>query len=179
MRSKMLGLAIALSTFGLGVAATTLWIAYRMPEVQRLESLRVERGVDLGTLSWPREDTGINSAGQTEQAKTPDRAIRCEWSSRKNAIIDAGVLNGRGIPGETPAPVYPAIAEAAQASGIVVVQVLADECGSVISARAVSGNPLLQQSAVQAAYRWHLAPGLLGGEPVKVRGTLTFNYFVL
>src|SRR6476659_5299406 len=48
------------------------------------------------------------------------------------APISGGVLNGKAI--SLPKPGYPAIAKAAHASGTVVVQVVIDENGSVISA---------------------------------------------
>jgi protein TonB len=46
----------------------------------------------------------------------------------------------------------------------------------VISARAVSGHPLLQQAAVQAAYQARFAPTMLRGEPVRVSGVVTYNF---
>jgi protein TonB len=93
---------------------------------------------------------------------------------KKNVTISGGVLNGRAI--AKPQPPYPAIARAARASGAVVVSVTVDESGKVISAHAVSGNPLLQQAAVQAAYGWRFSPTMLSGQPVKVTGTITFNF---
>jgi protein TonB len=83
-------------------------------------------------------------------------------------------MNGKAI--SKPAPAYPAIARAARASGTVTVQVLIDESGRVTSARAVSGHPLLQQSAVQAAYGARFSPTLLSGQPVKVTGVITYNF---
>ena len=65
---------------------------------------------------------------------------------------------------------------AAGASGSVVVQVLIDEQGNVTSARAVSGHPLLQQAAVNAAQQARFSPTTLMGEPVKVTGVITFNF---
>jgi len=62
------------------------------------------------------------------------------------APISGGVLNGKAI--SLPKPNYPPIARQAHASGTVVVQVTIDENGSVISAHAVSGHPLLQAVAV-------------------------------
>jgi len=52
------------------------------------------------------------------------------------------------------APVYPPIAAAAIASGEVVVEVKIDGKGTVTSARAISGHPLLQAVSVAAARRW-------------------------
>jgi TonB family protein len=94
--------------------------------------------------------------------------------TRPRAPISGGVLNGKAI--SRPQPAYPAIARAARASGKVTVQVTIDESGKVVSARAVSGHPLLQQSAVQAAYGARFSPTLLSGQPVKVTGVITYNF---
>jgi TonB family protein len=75
-----------------------------------------------------------------------------------------------------PKPEYPAIAKASHASGTVVVQVTVDEIGKVISAHAVSGHPLLQAAAVKAAYQARIEPTKLADRPVKVTGTLTYNF---
>ncbi len=65
-----------------------------------------------------------------------------------HAPISGGVLNGKAV--HLVIPPYPAIARSAHASGAVNVQVLIDENGNVISARAMSGHPLLQAAAVAA-----------------------------
>jgi protein TonB len=90
------------------------------------------------------------------------------------APISGGVLNGKAI--SLPKPPYPAIAKAAHASGTVTVQVTIDESGKVISAKAISGHPLLQQAAVQAAYGARFTPTQLSGQPVKVTGILLYNF---
>ena len=92
----------------------------------------------------------------------------------RRAPVSGGVLNGRAI--SKPAPSYPAVARAARASGTVTVQVMIDETGKVVSARAVSGHPLLQQAAVQAAYGARFSPTLLSGQPVRVTGVITYNF---
>jgi protein TonB len=68
------------------------------------------------------------------------------------------------------------VAKAARASGTVVVQITVDESGGVISAAAVSGHPLLRQAAVAAARQARFSPTLLSGQPVKVTGTITYNF---
>ena len=90
------------------------------------------------------------------------------------APISGGVLNGKAI--SLPKPAYPAIARQAHASGTVVVQVTIDENGSVISAAAVSGHPLLRGVAVQAARGARFSPTKLSGQPVKVTGVITYNF---
>jgi protein TonB len=93
---------------------------------------------------------------------------------KPRAPISGGVLNGKAI--SKPQPAYPAIAKAARASGTVTVQVTVDESGSVISARATGGHPLLQQAAVAAARQARFSPTLLSGQPVKVNGVITYNF---
>jgi protein TonB len=73
-------------------------------------------------------------------------------------------------------PAYPPLAKAAGVSGAVVVEVTVDEQGDVISARAISGHPLLKDSAMAAARGWKFTPTQLSGSPVKVIGTITFNF---
>ena len=90
------------------------------------------------------------------------------------APISGGVLNGKAI--SLPKPAYPAIARAARASGTVVVQVLIDENGRVVSANAVSGHPLLQAVAVGAARQARFSPTKLSGQPVKVTGVIQYNF---
>lgn len=90
------------------------------------------------------------------------------------APISGGVLNGKAI--SLPKPSYPPIARAAHASGTVVVQVLIDENGNVVSASAVSGHPLLQAAAVGAARQARFSPTKLSGQPVKVTGVIQYNF---
>lgn len=92
----------------------------------------------------------------------------------RTAPISGGVLNGKAI--SLPKPQYPPIARAAHAAGTVVVQVLIDENGNVVSAKAVSGHPLLQAVAVAAARQAKFSPTKLSGQPVKVSGMIQYNF---
>lgn len=92
----------------------------------------------------------------------------------RGKTISGGVLNGKAI--SLPQPVYPPIAKQARASGTVVVQVLIDEEGNVVSASAVSGHPLLRAAAVNAARGAKFSPTKLSGKPVKVSGVITYNF---
>lgn len=89
-------------------------------------------------------------------------------------VISGGVLNGKAL--SKPQPVYPPIAKAARAQGVVVVQIIVDEEGYVIAAAAVSGHPLLQQASVYAARQARFSPTLLEGQPVKVSGVISYNF---
>ena len=90
------------------------------------------------------------------------------------APISGGVLNGKAI--SLPKPAYPPIARAAHAAGTVTVQVLIDENGTVVSAKAISGHPLLQAVAVAAARQARFSPTKLSGQPVKVSGMIQYNF---
>lgn len=90
------------------------------------------------------------------------------------ATVSGGVLNGKAI--SLPKPVYPPSARAVHATGTVVVQIIIDENGNVISASPVSGHPLLRAAAVSAARDAKFSPTKLGGEPVKVSGTISYNF---
>ena len=91
-----------------------------------------------------------------------------------HAPISGGVLNGRAV--HLVQPTYPPIARSANASGQVIVSVLIDENGNVISAHAASGHPLLQSSAINAARASKFSPTMLSGQPVKVSGTIVYNF---
>ncbi len=88
--------------------------------------------------------------------------------------ISGGVLNGKAT--SLPKPPYPAAAKAVGAKGAVNVQVVISESGSVISATAVSGHPLLRSVAVAAARGAKFSPTQLSGQPVKVSGVITYNF---
>jgi TonB family protein len=75
-----------------------------------------------------------------------------------------------------PSPAYPPAAIAVMAQGSVSVQVSIDEVGNVISARAVSGHPLLRSAAAAAAREARFSPTFLKGEPVAVYGVVTYNF---
>ena len=90
------------------------------------------------------------------------------------AALSGGVLNGKAT--SLPVPEYPAIAKAAHASGSVTVNVIIDEDGNVVSARSVSGHPLLQAAAVAAARQAKFAPTKLSGQPVRVSGVLVYTF---
>ena len=85
-----------------------------------------------------------------------------------------GVLQGSAT--KRVAPAYPQDAIAARIFGTVIVEVTVNEVGRVISARPISGPVELREAAVDAARQWEFTPIKLSGMPVKVIGTITFNF---
>jgi VWFA-related protein/TonB family protein len=88
--------------------------------------------------------------------------------------LSGGVLNGKAI--LLPKPVYPAAARNNGTGGTVIVEVLIDENGKVVSAHAVSGPSMLQPAAVQAARQAKFSPTILSGQPMQVQGTITYSF---
>jgi len=91
-----------------------------------------------------------------------------------HAPISGGVLNGKAV--HLVQPPYPPIARSAHACGAVNVQITIDENGNVLSARPVSGHPLLQAAAGAAARGSKFTPTKLSGQPVKVSGIIVYNF---
>lgn len=111
--------------------------------------------------------------GNTEQGAAPaNPAAQPEKPApaNKKMPVAGGMLNTKAI--YLPQPLTPP----GDANGVVLVQVLIDEQGSVVDAKAVSGPQHLHPSAVTAARLARFTPTLLMGEPVKVSGTLSYNF---
>jgi protein TonB len=73
-------------------------------------------------------------------------------------------------------PEYPDIARRARVQGVVVMEAVINKDGAIDSLRVVSGNPLLNQAAVDAVKQWRYRPTLLNGEPVDVVTTITVTF---
>lgn len=139
------------------------WFYYKL-------DLKVEGTEPVSLLDQrPRGVNGDAAEDSDSGAEAPPPPV-----SPAGTVIAGGVLNGKAV--SKPAPPYPQVAKAAGAHGTVTVQVIVDEKGEVVSAKAVSGHPLLRQAAEQAARRARFAPTILSGKPVKVSGVLTYNF---
>ncbi len=73
-------------------------------------------------------------------------------------------------------PAYPAEAQMARVSGVVIVEALIDPSGSVANARILRSIPGLDEAALSAVSRWQFTPTLVNGGPVAVLMTLTVNF---
>lgn len=125
----------------------------------------------------PAEKTLDPNAPQTTGAEGNTEGEKPNAANANNAKqpdgkkpINGGMLNGKAIylPQPEVAP--------GEATGVVLVQVLIDEQGTVIEAKAVSGPQHLQAAAVNAAKLARFSPTTLMGEPIKVAGTLSYNF---
>ena len=126
-------------------------------------------------VAGPGNGTGDDDGAPPPVVKTPTpKPVEEKTPPPVPKIVSGGVVNGKAV--NLVKPPYPPAARAVHASGQVQVQVTIDENGSVISASAVSGHPLLKQAAEQAARSSKFSPTLLSGQKVKVSGLIVYNF---
>lgn len=80
------------------------------------------------------------------------------------------------VPISTPEPHYPAVARAARAEGLVIIDAVIDEQGNVVEAKVVEGPPLLIAAALEAVLKWKYEPTYLNGEPVALNTHIQVNF---
>jgi TonB family protein len=116
----------------------------------------------------PNKENNTDAGAANNQPQNP--APQPAQPGQKRAPVAGGMLNSKAI--YLPVPEVPA----GDATGVVLVQILIDEQGSVVDAKAVSGPQHLQAAAVNAARLARFQPTLLAGEPVRVSGTLSYSF---
>ncbi len=112
------------------------------------------------------------------QAQSHKRKIhkpaKNELINKKFETISGGILNGKALNLIT--PIYPPMAKTLKINGSVEVQVLIDESGKVITARAISGNSFLKPNSLKAALGSTFAPINSNDQPVRVSGIIIYNF---
>ena len=130
-----------------------------------------------GVIQYNFVEGERSAVAQAHEAPAPkdEKVLEvCLQDCDKNTSDSTGVLKGRAL--KLAKPEYPASARDAGVSGSVEVKVLLDENGRVISAQAVSGDPMLRDVCVEAAKNSLFSPTLLSGTPVKVTGIIRYNF---
>lgn len=74
------------------------------------------------------------------------------------------------------APEYPALARVSRVEGLVVLEAVVAEDGTVREVRVLRSVPLLDGAAVQAVRQWRFNATRLNGEPVPVVMTVTVSF---
>jgi TonB family protein len=123
------------------------------------------------TIPGPLEGVAVGPADGNASVSPP---ATDQSAAAERQPVNKGVLNGFAI--SLPAPKVLPTAKAMGASGTVIVQVLIDEDGNVVSATSTSGHPLLRGSAVDAARKARFKPTLLSGVPIKVSGVIVYKF---
>jgi len=85
-----------------------------------------------------------------------------------------GVLNGKAV--SLPTPQYPAEAHASGDAGQVAVEIVIDEQGNVIWAKASEGPETLRAAAESSAWKARFSSTRLSGQPIKVSGRVLYNF---
>jgi protein TonB len=73
-------------------------------------------------------------------------------------------------------PEYPPIARQLKLQGVVEVEALVAEDGSVETVNIVSGNPVLTRAAAAAVKKWKFTPLKEEGKPVKALAPLSLSF---
>lgn len=73
-------------------------------------------------------------------------------------------------------PIYPPIAKAARASGLVIIDAIISKDGTVRDAKVTRSSPLLDAAALEAVRQWRYTPPTLNGTPVDVIMTVVVNF---
>src|SRR6185312_7210106 len=115
-----------------------------------------------------RDVMGRTSGAMIVRTEMIDRpAVYVENENRSNRVISL------------PRPVYPEDAREQKVAGVVRVLATVDESGSVAEAEAVSGSPLLQEAAVNAARQAKFEPLGRAGRPSKTKTIIAYNFQLL
>lgn len=149
------------------------------------KNLPVPRGIyTIGPEDYNppgREGGSAASTGSGRQVSPPQR-IEIEEPPppadppKQPKVVHKGVITSQAI--SLPKPNYPPLAKQMGIQGMVSVQVLIDETGRVISAKAVGGSPFLTAEAQRAALQARFSPTVLNDQAVKVSGVITYNFLL-
>lgn len=122
----------------------------------------------------PVKNFGVIVFLVASKAAKPNQTVSKMERNRKPTVISCGVCIQKAI--LLPQPEYPSAGTFVNASGKVSVQILIDEKGSVMSAKAVSGHPLLRSASEKAALKAKFEPFLLGKKHFRVVSTIIYDF---
>jgi tetratricopeptide (TPR) repeat protein len=108
-------------------------------------------------------------------AKTTNQAAASEPEApAAQQIVNVGALNELAI--NLAVPIYTAIDRQRNLQGIVTVQVVLDEKGKVVSAKATAGPVLLRSTSEAAALKSKFKPATVGNQAVRSTGFINYNF---
>lgn len=154
------------------------------PPGARLGDRNIGEGVAIGPPNNRAGEPGPPSTGivvpasnETDPAPPPRvKATPAPVKPPDQIRLSSVLISSKII--TKPAPVYPAIAKQVGVQGAVTVEILIDEQGRVVSARATNGHPLLRAAAQSSAYQARFSPTSISGQAVKVSGVITYNFIL-
>lgn len=143
--------------------------------ISEIYSLRV--GLRFINLLYTHADGDAKAHSAWETVRNTLRVFPPVFTAEAltaNKAPNANILNGKAL--RLGQPAYPALAKRDRVSGTIIVQVVIDGTGKVVSAVAVEGHLLLRGSAVAAARASTFAPTKVCGEAVMVSGVITYTF---
>lgn len=116
---------------------------------------------------------------ESAQAKTQIKpSVKTEIPLPKTSsdpqIVNVGALNNIAV--KLAVPVYTAFDRQRNLQGLIRVQVILDETGKVISAKASAGPPTLRLSSEEAIRNSKFKPVLVKNQAVKATGFINYNF---
>jgi protein TonB len=98
------------------------------------------------------------------------------------AFVGGGKYLGDGglVPLVRITPRYPRNALLKNQEGVVVIELLVDEGGSVVTAKIINANPpgVFNAAAIQAVLKWKFKPRVLNGIAIQQRGLTTIEFII-
>jgi protein TonB len=88
--------------------------------------------------------------------------------------VGQGIREPKRIAGAPPE--YPVIARSARIQGVVILEAVINERGTIERIKVLKSEPLLDPAAIAAVKDWRYTPTLLNGVPVSVLMTITINF---
>jgi TonB family protein len=150
------------------IAFLLMFVVFDAPGEAQNHRARSQRQLLMPNFSIQNVDVAADRAKIIEA---------CELSNKPKPPGEIRIVSRlRGKAVSIPKPAYPAEAKASKASGPVEVDVVVDEKGRVVWAKAVSGHPLLQDVARKAACRARYTPTRSFGRAVKTETIITYNF---
>lgn len=117
---------------------------------------------------------GSNLASAQAQATVTSSVHATPAKSLDSAVVSGALVKGTLINRVDPA--YPADALQQGIEGEVVLQVRVGKDGAVYDAKAISGEPILSQAALEAVKQWRFSPYKVNDKPVDMPAEITFRF---
>jgi TonB family protein len=149
-----------------------------MPTQRALNPLLLLLFTYLCSASWAQSSSAPSAtdpqAQPAQTTQTPADSTNTPSPDQPSAASPADSTKLEAI--KTQKAIYPLEARQQKIQGRVMVKILVSETGDVESAEAVSGNPMLTHSAVDAIKKWKFKPFIKNGKPAKVSATLPIDF---
>ena len=166
-----------------------------LPEIRRMPALlpaavaiAFTAAIAVGVVwnRWPAESSGPSTPARSTPAEMKDvegsRPLARQQGStsasgaRRRINPDELELVGRPRKIVDVPPRYPREAQAARIEGVVILEIVIAEDGTVVETRVVQSIPELDQAAIDAVRQWVYTPTVLDGEAVEVEMNVFINF---